>query len=133
MSGDHTQTEQSGQINSFSCLVCNSCSFHTERQYFEHLGAHLKKLETVHCVFKGCDYSNNIYSTFVSHKSRKHNPHSIEDFKRTAFQTYSNQETEGGNCVLDEGEVPSGEVLVHDRVKTWFKSLLISLGPYYLN
>lgn len=36
LSRNHTQTQQSGQIVSFSCLVCNSCSFNTERQYFEH-------------------------------------------------------------------------------------------------
>lgn len=83
LSRHHTQTQQAGQIVSFSCLVCNSCSFNTERQYFKHLGTHLKKHETVNCVFKGCDYSTNIYSTFVSHKSRKHNPHCIEDLKNT--------------------------------------------------
>lgn len=43
LSRDHYRTEKVGQIVSFLCLVCNSCSFHTERQYFEHLGAHLKK------------------------------------------------------------------------------------------
>lgn len=111
LSRDHTQTEQLGQIVSFSCLVCNSYSFHTERQYFEHLGAHLKKHETVHCVFKDCDYSTNIYSTFASHKSRKHNPHCLEDFKHTVFQTYSNQATEDSSWLVDESEVTSDETL----------------------
>ena len=49
------QTQQSGQIVLFSCLVCNLCSFNTEKQYFEHLGIHLKKHKTVNCVFKDCD------------------------------------------------------------------------------
>ena len=66
----------------------------TEKQYFEHLGTHLKKHKTVNCVFKDSDYSTNIYSTFASHKSRKHNPHCIEDFKNTVFQTHSSQASE---------------------------------------
>lgn len=57
----------------------------TERQYFEHLGTHLKKHSKT--VFKDCDYSTNIYSTF----SRKHNPHFIEDLKNTVFETHSSQ------------------------------------------
>ncbi len=114
LSRDHTQSEQSGQIASFSCLVCNSCSYHTERQYFEHLGVHLKKHETVHCVFKDCDYNTNIYSTFASHKSRKHNPHCLEDFKHTVFQTHSSQETADNSCLLDESEVSSDETLVKE-------------------
>ena len=75
LSRNHTQTRQSGQSVSFLCLVRNSSSFNTEKQYFEHLGTHLKKHKTVNCVFKDCYYSTNIYSTFASHKSRKHNPH----------------------------------------------------------
>lgn len=86
----------------------------TKRQYFEHLGAHLKKHETVHCVFKDCDYSTNIYSTFASHKSRKHNPHCLEDFKRTVFKTYPSQATEDSSCLLDESEATSDEVLVEE-------------------
>ncbi len=115
MSRDHTQTEQSGQVASFSYFVCNSCSYHTERQYFEHLGVHLKKHETVHCVFKDCNYNTNIYSTFASHKSRKHNPHCLEDFKHTVFQTHSSQETADNSCLLDESEVSSDETLVKEE------------------
>ncbi|XP_049330682.1 uncharacterized protein LOC111195788 isoform X1 [Astyanax mexicanus] len=111
LSRDHTQSEHLGQ-NVFSCLICNSC-FHTERQYFEHLGAHLKKHETVNCVFKDCDYSTNIYSTFASHKSRKHNPHCLEDFKQIVLQTYSCQATED-NLLLEESEVASEKPLVSE-------------------
>lgn len=111
LSRDHTQTEKLEQTVSFSCLVCNSSNFHTERQYFEHLGVHLKKHETVHCVFKDCDYITNIYSTFASHKSRKHNPHCLQDFKHTVFQTYSSQATEDSSWFVDESDVTSDETL----------------------
>lgn len=32
-------------------------------------------------MFEGCTYQSNIYGTFNSHKNRKHNPHSLKDFK----------------------------------------------------
>ncbi|XP_037401910.1 uncharacterized protein LOC119265406 isoform X2 [Pygocentrus nattereri] len=102
LSRDHPQTTKPGQLLSFTCLVCNSCYFHTERQYFEHLGGHLKKFETVPCVFKECDYKTNIYTTFHSHKSRKHNPHSVEDFKTAVFRENHGQ-------VLEESEVSECE------------------------
>lgn len=70
--------------------MCKLC-FHTERQYFEHLGGHLKKHETVPCVFQDCDYKTNVYTTFRSHKSRKHSPHSVEDFKTIVFQEHQSQ------------------------------------------
>lgn len=114
LSRDHTPTEQFEQIVSFSCLVCHLSSFHTERQYFEHLGAHLKKHETLHCVFKDCDYSTNIYSTFASHKSRKHNPHCLDDFKHTVLSTYSSQATEDSSVLVEEREVTSNETLVRE-------------------
>lgn len=114
ISRDHIQTEQLRQSASFCCLLCNSPNFDTERQYFEHLGVHLKKHETVCCVFKDCDYSTNIYSTFASHKSRKHNPHCLEDFKHTVFQTYSIQTTEDSCQLADESDISSDETLVNE-------------------
>ena len=134
MSRNHTQTQKSGQIVSFSCLVCNLCSFNTERQYFEHLGTHLRKHETVNCVFKDCDYSTNIYSNFASHKSRKHNPHCIEDFKNTVFRAHSSQAsevTEDSSLIESEGNsdetfVQEGEDLVQVIVDE-LGSLLLKL------
>lgn len=53
-------------------------------------------------------------STFASHKSRKHNPHCLEDFKHTVFQTHSSLETADNSCLLDESEVSSDETLVKE-------------------
>ena len=65
--------------------------------------------------FKDCDYSTNIYSTFASHKSRKHNPHCIEDFKNTVFQTHSSQASEvTEDSSLIESEVTSDETFVQE-------------------
>ena len=32
-------------------------------------------------MFEGCAFQTKIYGTFKSHKNRKHNPHSLSDFK----------------------------------------------------
>lgn len=101
LSRDHPESEQSGKIVSFKCLVCNLCNFHTEKQYFEHLGSHLKKHKTIHCVFKGCSYSTYIYTTFASHKSRKHTSHCLEDFKETILQTFPSQATDDDCSLVD--------------------------------
>ncbi len=85
----------------------------TQRQYFEHLGVHPKKHETVHCVFKNCDCTTNIYSTFALHESRKHNHYSLQDFKPTVFQTYSSQAAED-SWLVDESDVTSDETLVRE-------------------
>lgn len=47
-------------------------------------------------MFKGCAYKSNIYSTFKSHKSRKHSLHSLVDFKDGVVQ---------GTCVGETGEL----------------------------
>lgn len=107
LSRDHAQPQQLSQTVSFSCLVCNLFNCHTERQFLEHIGVHLKKHETVHCVFKDCAYSTNIFSTFASHRSRKHPPHCLEDFKNTVFQTYSDQPTEVS--FVEESEIVASE------------------------
>ncbi|KAL2093349.1 hypothetical protein ACEWY4_010661 [Coilia grayii] len=82
----HVPSTTSNQLRPFTCLVCRSHGFQTERQYFEHIGSHLKRFETVSCVFQDCDHTTNIYRTFFSHKSKKHTPHTHEDFKRSVFQ-----------------------------------------------
>lgn len=112
MSRDHPESEQSGKIVSFKCLVCNLCNFHTEKQYFEHLGSHLKKHETIQCVFKGCSYSTYVYTTFASHKSRKHTPHCLEDFKETILQTFPSQATDDDSSLVDETDISSNETIV---------------------
>lgn len=115
LSRDHSEGERLAQFVTFSCLVCNLGRFHTERQYFEHLGTHLKKFETVTCVFKDCDYRTNIYSTFASHKSRKHTPHCLDNFKHTVLQTDSNQATREDCLLVDESEVvSSAEPLIEE-------------------
>lgn len=32
-------------------------------------------------MFQGCSFQTNIYGTYKSHRSRKHTPYSLQDFK----------------------------------------------------
>ena len=42
----------------------------------------------LNCVFKNCVFKTNVYGTFSSHRSRKHKPHSLEDFKEDILMRY---------------------------------------------
>lgn len=75
------KTKGPGVVLSFTCVIC-SAKYPTEKEYFQHLGNHLRSHETVECVFVRCTFKTNIYGTFFVHKNRKHNPHSLEDLKQ---------------------------------------------------
>lgn len=78
----HTKKESLGpEQQFFTCQVCGSCSHSSEKEYFAHIGQHLKKHETVQCLFAHCHFKTNVYGTFASHKTRKHTPHLYSDFK----------------------------------------------------
>lgn len=61
------------ELSTFSCHLCTCSVLSTERDYFVHIGSHLKNNETVKCMFEGCHFQTNVYGTFHSHKNRKHN------------------------------------------------------------
>lgn len=64
----------------FSCHLCTCSDLASERDYFAHINAHLKRNETVICMFLGCGCKTNIYCPFKSHKNRKHCHHTLVDF-----------------------------------------------------
>lgn len=51
-------------------------------------------------MFKGCAFKTNIYSTFHTHKNRKHNPHTLNDFK-SEFVTVVARSQESDTSVTD--------------------------------
>ncbi|XP_061417319.1 uncharacterized protein LOC133348497 [Lethenteron reissneri] len=81
---------RSGNISAFKCLVCNACCS-IEKDYFQHIGNHLKSQETVFCVFEGCSFQTNIYNTFLKHKSKRHKSYSLSDFKKDVYESRHNQ------------------------------------------
>lgn len=84
------KTAKVNDVLSFKCPCCSLSSITTEREYFEHIGRHLKKHETITCVFENCHFKTNIYGTFASHRTRKHTPHSLDDFKAELVNRYVN-------------------------------------------
>lgn len=88
----HTAEESSrhGSCTIFKYLVC-SASCPTEKDYFQHIGNHLKSHETVFCAFEDCDFRTNIYNTFLKHKSRRHKSYSLGDFKLSVLESHHNQ------------------------------------------
>lgn len=65
----------------FKCECCNFQEICSERDFFKHLGNHLKIQESVPCPFLGCEFKTNTYSTFNSHKCRKHKHYTLKDFR----------------------------------------------------
>lgn len=53
----------------------------SERDYWCHIYAHLKKNEVVTCMFLDCKLQTNFLGSFKSHKCRKHSSFSTKDFK----------------------------------------------------
>ncbi|XP_039905983.1 uncharacterized protein LOC120745310 [Simochromis diagramma] len=91
----HTAEEspRPGVITAFKCLACTAfCS--TQKDYFQHIGNHLKRHETVFCVFNGCDFRTNIYNTFLKHKGRRHTCCSLTDFKKEVLESHPSQNTD---------------------------------------
>lgn len=70
----------------FSCHLCECNDLASEWGYFTHIYAHLKRNETLTCMFLGCNFKTNIktniYCTFKSHKNRKHSHYTRFDFKQ---------------------------------------------------
>lgn len=90
-----TQTSpEPSELSIFSCQLCTCPKLANERDYFSHVNEHLRKHETVTCMFKGCAFKTSIYNTFHSHKNRKHNPHTLNDFKAEVVTVVRLQESE---------------------------------------
>lgn len=80
------QSPEPNTINTFKCLVCDeSCC--SERDFFQHIGHHLKSHESVVCVFEDCNFQTITYNTFLKHKSRTHKLYSLSDFKQALYET----------------------------------------------
>ncbi len=84
---DQSSSKQD-QLATFSCQLC-ACIESNEKDYFCHLNEHLRKNETVTCVFKECTFKSNIYNTFHTHKNRKHNPQLRSQVKSSHLYLYS--------------------------------------------
>ena len=71
----------SAELVTFTCYLCPGSVYSSSREYYSHISTHLKRYETVTCMFENCSFQTNIYTTFTSHKSRKHGTCTVKDFK----------------------------------------------------
>lgn len=128
-----TGESSSSSVAAFKCSICKACCS-TEKDFFHHIGNHLKSHETVFCVFNGCDFKTNIYNTFLKHKSRKHNQCTRKDFKNVVLL---NCQTECVNLdVLAEREQVDIAVDCESKVSSHtvlekIGLLLLQLGSVY--
>lgn len=97
-------TQELQELSTYSCHLCTCSDLPTEKDYFSHIGTHLKSNETVPCMFRDCNFQTNVYGTFHSHKNRKHSRHTLKDFKpdivrntRVSQESSYNPEEDAGN------------------------------------
>lgn len=87
----------------FSCHLYSCKNLANEKEYFVPINSHLKKNESVCCMFVGCSFQSSIYGTFKSHKNLRHTPHTLNDFKPGAMRT-----TTAASLSLDHS-LPDGQ------------------------
>lgn len=136
-------TELPSRLATFNCHVCSCSDIASEREYFSHIYNHLKSNETVHCMFEHCSFQTNACGTFKSHKNRKHNPYSLQDFKpgvvrESGTQNFSDKfnddallaEQENADVSDNEDIVTEGQDL-SKTIELKFASILLKLENYF--
>lgn len=103
----------------FKCECCDFQEICSERDFFKHLGNHLKIQESVPCPFLGCEFKTNTYSTFNSHKCRKHKHYTLKDFRTVIQPVVISGDDIADESVGDESVASTSfqdDVLREDRV-----------------
>lgn len=111
MSRYHAEEEAKGPgvVFSLTCVICPA-KYLPQKEYFQHHGNHLRSPETVECVFGGCTFKTNVYGTFITHKSRKHNPYSLEEFKPDVIGEHQTLPNETDHLVSDDSDYENTSV-----------------------
>lgn len=117
------------EIILFSCLLCSSSNFYGERQYFEHLGNHLRRFEEVACVFKNCKFSTSIHSIFATHRHRKYTPHAPEEFNTEVLDTEVSDPivAQGDSVFVEDEDDPEEPEDLSQVIKEKFCHLFLKL------
>lgn len=89
----------------------------------------MRRFEKVICVFENCNFSTNIYSTFATHRRRKHTSHSLDDFKTEVLQKHP--ETSVDPVVIfmrdDPGPLEDEPINLSEDIKIKFGKLFMKL------
>lgn len=95
------QTSQTSvDCTTFSCHHCSSSHIASLKEFFTHANSHLKKHETITCIFENCSFQTNIYGTYQTHKNRKHRTYTLSDLKAGIVQ---NVTADSPSCSFGEG------------------------------
>ena len=94
-------------------VMCAHVKDSTVRDFFQTINVHLRHYETIPCVFRECTFQTNIYSTFNTHRNRKHNQYSLKDFKANVLDT-STQLDQSDNSE----DVPTGSEDINPEHET---------------
>lgn len=128
LSREHTELIPQRGLLSFTCVLCHYSVFNSERQYFQHLGSHLRKFEEVACVFKNCNFKTNIYSTYATHRHRKHVLHSAEDFKYEVLKKHPKHTAQDDTSVdYDPAPLDEEPQVLSQDIKEKFGHLFLNL------
>lgn len=95
-------TPKSSDLSNFQYQLCKCKELSTEREYFLHIRAHLKRHETVPCAFVGCTFQTNVYGTYNSHRNRKHSSYTLKDFNTKVITFTDNLPGPSESCATDE-------------------------------
>lgn len=106
----HTQKQNSSagenqELVTFKCPLCTFEQPFSESIILSHIRSHLKKHETVVCPYRGCDYSTNVYSSFNTHKSRKHQRSLASDLSSDiVYEHPQNLHATSSNITIDSDD-----------------------------
>lgn len=74
-------SQRSVDCTTFNCHHCSCSGIASLKDFLTHVNSHLKRHETICCMFDNCSFQTNIYGTYQSHKNRKHKTYTLNDFK----------------------------------------------------
>lgn len=74
-------SQRSVDCTTFSCHHCSCSDIASLREFSTHVNSHLKRHETICCMFDSCSFRTNIYGTYQTHRTRKHKTYTLNDFK----------------------------------------------------
>ena len=89
--------------STFQCELCDFKEICSEKTFWNHLGHHLKKRETVQCPFLRCNFKSNARPTFSSHRSRNHKSCTLDNFRTIARAVTEDERIDDGESDSEAG------------------------------
>lgn len=100
-------SQKSVDCTTFNCHHCSNSHIASLKEFLTHVNSHLKKHETICCIFENCSFQTNIYGTYQTHKNRKHRTYTLNDLKAGIVKNATADSLNcsfGGACLTDSNE-----------------------------